>query len=477
MARNFFGIEKGLDVYQENGDLKLRILTGAGAPTATAEQNAAPLGSLYINETNGDLYQKKALSNVAGDWELNGSASAQLGNWRPERVDAHTGQVLTAGLTDPTTWSDNDDGTAAAAFTVGHYVLDGNCDLWEITAIAAPNITLVAAANPPVADDMFAVKYNMPDVAGQENQAIITYNGSMCIKVADADWGVANAIGLSGGYAAGPGDEIVSAADTVQSALQKIDGNQQETDQNVDDLITLSGVAENSVDLGTFTGVTIPDSSTVKGALQSIETAYEETDANVDDLITLSGVNENDTDLGTFTGDIISDNISIKNALQELETELVDTRDNTDDLITLSGVAENSVDLGAFASPGSFLLTATETIKSALQKLADYLFGVKVTQTVGVQALTVVDSVPHATYKRVQWIVEVFQTATPENRVGYVIDALTDGTSVDDTQYAKLKLGANIGDAVSVAINGANLELSVSATPSCTVNVRRITVI
>ena len=48
-----------------------------------------------------------------------------------------------------------------------------------------------------------------------------------------------------------------------------------EVDTNVDDLITLSGVAENSSDLGTFTGDTITDSSTIKTALQELETALE----------------------------------------------------------------------------------------------------------------------------------------------------------------------------------------------------------
>lgn len=139
-----------------------------------------------------------------------------------------------------------------------------------------------------------------------------------------------------------------------------------EIDVNVDDLITLSGVAENSTDLGTFTGGTIPDSQTVKSALQSIETAYEETDTNVDDLITLSGVSENSTDLGTFTGAIISDSNTIKGALQEIETAYEETDQNVDDLITLSGVGENSTDLGTFT--GSIISDNT-TIKNALQEL------------------------------------------------------------------------------------------------------------
>lgn len=41
------------------------------------------------------------------------------------------------------------------------------------------------------------------------------------------------------------------------------------------DLITLSGVAGNATDLGTFTGVTIPDTQTIKQALQALETDLE----------------------------------------------------------------------------------------------------------------------------------------------------------------------------------------------------------
>jgi hypothetical protein len=41
------------------------------------------------------------------------------------------------------------------------------------------------------------------------------------------------------------------------------------------DLQTLSGVAANAVDLGTFTGAIIPDASTVKSALQALETEIE----------------------------------------------------------------------------------------------------------------------------------------------------------------------------------------------------------
>lgn len=114
--------------------------------------------------------------------------------------------------------------------------------------------------------------------------------------------------------------------ESVKGALQDLETAYEETDANVDDLITLSGVPENSTDLGTFTGSTIGDNLNNKQALQALETFAEseaadqdEIEQNVDDLITLSGVAENSTDLGTFTGDLLADGLTTKAALQRLE--------------------------------------------------------------------------------------------------------------------------------------------------------------
>lgn len=125
-----------------------------------------------------------------------------------------------------------------------------------------------------------------------------------------------------------------------------------EIDANVDDLITLSGVAENSSDLGTFTGDIITDNSTIKTALQELETELVETRQNADDLITLSGVAENATDLGTFTGTTITDSSTIKTALQELETE-VETKAADADVVKRDGSQAFTAD----QSMGGFKLT------------------------------------------------------------------------------------------------------------------------
>ena len=148
-------------------------------------------------------------------------------------------------------------------------------------------------------------------------------------------------------------------ATNVQDAVDEIDNN-------VDNLVSLSGVALDSTTLGTFTGTTIPDSQTVKQALQALETAHEEVDQNANDLISLSGVAENSANLGVFTGTTIPDNQTIKQALQALETSQEEIDQNANDLITLSGVAENATSLGSFTGT---TIPDNQTIKQALQAL------------------------------------------------------------------------------------------------------------
>ena len=139
-----------------------------------------------------------------------------------------------------------------------------------------------------------------------------------------------------------------------------------EIDANVDDLTTAVGVAEQATDLGTFSGTTIADNQTVKQALQALETSVESKGSSasltslttaVGDLNTLSGVAQNDEDLGTFTGSTIADSVTIKAALQTLETtvedisavdtDVVDAGDNVNRLIGVTSADAVPTDSGA----------------------------------------------------------------------------------------------------------------------------------
>jgi hypothetical protein len=70
---------------------------------------------------------------------------------------------------------------------------------------------------------------------------------------------------------------------------------------SVDDLITLSGVAEGSANLGTFTGSTVSDNQTVKQAIQALETAVEGKQASITTVLALTASTSAPTvSAGTF---------------------------------------------------------------------------------------------------------------------------------------------------------------------------------
>lgn len=124
-------------------------------------------------------------------------------------------------------------------------------------------------------------------------------------------------------------NELAAAINDDENFVTTITNLIDANETHIDNVATLTGVAKDSANLGTFTGSTIADSATLKAALQALETALElkaassvvtEIDSNVDDLISLSGVAEQATGLGTFTGSTISDAANIKDALQDLET-------------------------------------------------------------------------------------------------------------------------------------------------------------
>ena len=208
----------------------------------------------------------------------------------------------------------------------------------------------------------------------------------------------------AGSAVAGTGIDITGNVISVDSAVLA----------DIADLATLSGMPENSTDLGQFTGSTIPDSSTIKAALQALETKTEQnasasannsttlvdhesrisanetaistlqsggtTNAtDITNLQTAVGIASGATDMGTFTGGTITDNSSVKVALQELETALetigAEAGDNTAVLANQAeiaalrqaqGTANGDTNLGTF--PGSTISTNV-SVKTALTEL------------------------------------------------------------------------------------------------------------
>jgi hypothetical protein len=480
MSRQLFEIEKGLSIAGENGEQLSAILTGILAPDGVSgEQGNVPIGSLYLRSGTAEVYQKVANVGAASDWEL--TTQIGIGTWRPEKIRVVTNDLgVVAGsprdlVANP--FSDDEGALLSASdFTVGEYIIANNV-LLEVTDVSAPSVTFssVSAGLALQESDTFITPNYLPDSpADQEGQAIVTYNGSVMVKISDIDWNFATGISLGSGYSAASGD--VTASDTVQSALEKIDGNNDAQD-------TLLGTAQGATGLGTFSGNTIT-SQTVKGALQNLETAHEEVDQNVNDLITLSGSPENSVDHGTFTNNVISDNQTTKGALEELglkdeaqDLVVQEIDANVDDLISLSGVAENSANLGAFTGFGAILFTATETIKSSLQKIANFLGSLRSVEVAAVTTEATIDELPVASAGACKWLVYIIEDATPANRQAVEVYALNNGTSSDETVYAKLRVGANFNYSILTDVSGGNMRLRVSSTTAgVTVRARRIAV-
>ena len=128
-------------------------------------------------------------------------------------------------------------------------------------------------------------------------------------------------------------NELAAALNDDASAAASLTTLINANETHIDKMATLTGVAKDEEDLGSFSGTTISDDVTIKAALQALETAVESKGSAasltslttaVGDLNTLTGVAQNAEDLGTFSGSTIADSVTVKTALQTLETTVED---------------------------------------------------------------------------------------------------------------------------------------------------------
>ena len=274
--------------------------------------------------------------------------------------------------------------TKASSATVSE--VDGNVDDLISLSGVSENTTNLGVFSGSTIDNSVTIKAALQALE-TAIEAESTARGTAITNLVD---GAPDALNTLNELAAALNDDASAAA----SLTTLINANE----THIDNMATFTGVAKDSLNLGTFSGSTISDNLNLKGALQEVETAFEETDTNVDDLVSLSGLAENTTvynpdgGVADFTGTTLAGtDLTIKSALQALGTKadtnasgisseastrasadttltnnLAETDANTDDLVTLSGVAENSVNLGTFT--GS-TINDNQTVKAALQAL------------------------------------------------------------------------------------------------------------
>ena len=113
---------------------------------------------------------------------------------------------------------------------------------------------------------------------------------------------------------------------------------------NVDNLVTLTGVGSDSTNLGTFTGSTIGDNVTIKVALQDLETQLDSVGGGGAQATTIS-VGSTDADSAHFLTFVVDNNT---NPTQEsLRTDAGITYNPSSNLVTVSGeISVTTLDIG-----------------------------------------------------------------------------------------------------------------------------------
>ena len=377
----------------------------------TALTSVAAADLFLVADADVSISKKVTLTNIEGSMSLANLGTKSIDNLSD--VDITTaaptsGQVLA--------WDGSNFVPSSGLFTLlGEGV--GDTDLGTFTGDIIPDNTTVRAAFQALEtkiesnDQAAATASALTEVDGNVNDLITLTGISENVSTLGTFTGstIADDLGIKAALQA-----LETAVETkeTQAVVSEIN-------QNADDLISLTGVSENTTNLGTFSGSLIDNSVTIKAALQALETAIEaETAArgqaitdlvdgapaalntlnelaaalnddasaastlttainanetHIDNMATLTGVDKDATNLGTFSGSTIPDSRTIKSALQEIETAFEEADTNTDNVISLTGVAENTTVFSPTGGDADFTgttLSGTDlTIKSALQAL------------------------------------------------------------------------------------------------------------
>ena len=227
---------------------------------------------------------------------------------------------------------------------------------------------------------------------------------------------------------------------------------------HIDNLATLSGMAKDAVNMATFTGSTIADSSTVKAGMQALETALEAEEAraaaaeaanevHIDNAALLSGVAKDAVNMGAFTGAIIADNQTAKQAFQALETGLeseASTRASADS--ALSGRLD-TVEAGLTAG---VVWKASVANLAALDALVEanitngWAYYVQATKDVYVKVATAGDYQPAA------WVTAGFLKIADFTEISGLVTAEATTRSNADTAEAATRAAADTANEVHI---------------------------
>ena len=161
----------------------------------------------------------------------------------------------------------------------------------------------------------------------------------------------------------------------------------------------------------------------------------------------------------TYTNDnVVTDGEDVTSSIDALDTALGNQTYTNDNVVT----------------DGQTVTASIDAIDTALGDVIDQTLVITGTNVDAAPAIPV-DTIPVTEATEVKWILQVRSTGTPANRRALEVHAMTDGTNVDHTEYAVLKLGSNIaGLTVDVDVSGGDIRLVLGATANVDYVIKRI---
>ena len=212
---------------------------------------------------------------------------------------------------------------------------------------------------------------------------------------------------------------------------------------------------------------------------------HQSTDGELAYIRTFVGKSAAGSELPTFSqNNIVQAGDNLEQAIDRLDiqtqTNINNIAGNTSSITSLQSELDTTQAGAGLDAGGSYTADATTNYLTGATSLknADSLLDAQIklasdllararkestaTNVSGNGTAVAVATESMATVRLVQWKVYVYEPATGKVNT-YEIDAATDGTSVDYTAYAKLRVGGAIsGLQVSVAANAGNMELRVA---------------
>ena len=415
MALDLFRLNKGIDIQLDDLSRNANILIGDGAPVGTTGDTAtAPIGSVYMRtdaETDGLQFYWKKTSTNAATDWVQGVDKAYV-----DTIAAGLSWREPATVMDDTTYA-----TIAAAVAAANVAdtVDG------VTIVAGDRLLFT---------DLTTGADNVYIVSGSTGAWIFTQDINTLTD----------------------GDALLVQSGTHAEEQWVYDGAQ---------WVQFSG-ATGAVELGylrafmgkTGAGSEMPTYSSTEVVTQSssLETAIGAVDA------------------AFGTGEITNDGSNYA-----LSDDMAWGAAGTLNVTTAIDELNEGIGNATFTSSGTNI-TSGDSANTSINNLNEALIVVQSQdlEISGVQAaatLTTMDTLAVASATHAKWLVQARSTGSTGDRRAVEVHAMTDGTSVDHTEFAVLKIGSAIpGFDVNVAISGTDLVLTINSTGGVDYVVKRI---